>query len=265
MGPPGPYHDGVDLDFPKLWMRYRLPSRGVIHVGAHAGQERIAYSACGLIRQVWIEPQPEVFLRLRAAIPESRDVRLFNVACGDRTGRAVMHRLAGNDGLSNSLLRPTLHLERWPGIHTEGTLEVPVVRLDDLLTQTQLPASGFSLLVLDVQGFELAVLRGADRTLEAIDAVACEIANVPLYENGSTAESLDAHLADRGFTRVLTKWSAGCAGDAFYIRRSLLGAIDRVRLALVGGKQAQPPRSWRSFGAPAPAAAVAAGPGDPHA
>ncbi len=250
----------MDLDFPKLWMRYRLPARGVIHVGAHAGQERIAYSACGLIRQMWIEPQPEVFQRLRAAIPESRHVRLFNVACGDRTGRAVMHRLVGNDGRSNSLLRPTLHLERWPGLHAEGTLEVQVVRLDDLLAQSGLAASDFSLLVLDVQGFELGVLRGADRTLDAIDAVACEVASVPLYENGSTAESLDAHLADRGFARVVTKWSAGCAGDAFYIRRSLLGPVDRLRLAIVGGKQSQPPRSWRSFGTPA-----AAEPGDPHA
>lgn len=256
----------MDLDFPKLWMRYQLPARGVIHAGAHTGQERIAYTACGLLRQVWIEPQPELFERLREGMPDSPEIHLFNVACGERAGRAIMHRLAGNDGRSNSLLRPTLHLQRWPGLRPEGTIEVGVVRLDDLLQNAGLRADDFSLLVLDVQGFELAALHGADRTLEAIDAVACEIASVPLYEGGSTAAALDEHLEARGFTRVVTKWSAGCAGDALYIRRSRLGAIDRMRLALMGGSQARPPRSWRDFGAAAvPAGAGAeAGPGDRH-
>lgn len=244
----------MDLDLPRLWRRYTLPARGVIHVGAHAGQERIAYSACGLIRQIWIEPQPEVFERLRAAIPESAEVRHFNVACGDRAGRAVMHRIAGNDGLSNSLLRPTLHLERWPGLRPEGTIEVPVARLDELLDSAGINAADYSLLVLDVQGFELAALRGAHRTLEAIDAVACEIASVPLYEHGTTASALDACLDQRGFVRVVTRWSAGCAGDALYIRRARLNAYDRLRFALMGGRNARPPRSWRAFGA-APAAA----------
>ena len=45
--------------------RYLRKLSGVIHVGAHAGQERDLYAKYGL-RVLWIEANPEIFARLVA-------------------------------------------------------------------------------------------------------------------------------------------------------------------------------------------------------
>ncbi len=236
----------MDLDLQRCLAKYRLKLGGVVHVGAHIGDEFDLYHRCGLHRQVWIEPQPAVFAQLRARLPEGPDVHMFNVACGDVPGTAAMHILEGNEGRSNSLLEPRAHLERFPEFRPGGTREVPVVRLDDLLSQNQLDPREYPLLVMDVQGFELHVLEGAPRYLaEGVRAIVSEVAAVELYAGGARVGELDALLAARGFARVRTKWAAGCSGDAFYLRRELLPVIERARIAILGSKGQRPPRGER--------------------
>ena len=225
--------------------RYRLEIRGVIHIGAHVGQEQAQYASCGITRQVWIEPQSDIFKRLIEAVspgdhPAGR-VRCFNVACGSEAGIAQLHRLDGNDGMSNSLLEHKGHLERWPQFKPAGTVDVPVVRLDDLLREERIAARDHNLLVLDVQGYELACLQGAARTLGEVDYLITEVAAVELFKGGALVDELDRFLDNRGFVRVETKWSAGCAGDALYVRRSKLTPLMRLRLAVIGSKHARPP------------------------
>src|SRR5918993_5813804 len=49
-------------------------TRGVIHVGAHVGQERERYSQYGL-RVLWVEPLPDHFAALQRNIAAYRDQR----------------------------------------------------------------------------------------------------------------------------------------------------------------------------------------------
>lgn len=224
---------------------YRLGIRGVIHVGAHAGQEQSEYASCGINRQIWIEPQPEIFERLVEAVGPgdgpAAAVRCFNVACGPKPGTAQLHRLDGNDGMSNSLLEPKGHLERWPQFAPDGTVDVSVVRLDDLLKAEGIAAKDHNLLVLDVQGYEQACLQGAEQTLDEVEYLITEVAAAELFEGGVLVDELDQFLGKHGFVRVETKWAAGCAGDALYVKRTRLTALMRLRLAVIGGKHARPP------------------------
>lgn len=218
----------MGLDVGALSRRYGVPMRGVVHVGAHAGQEFAHYEACGLKNQVWVEPQPGPFAQLRAALPNEPRIRLFNVACGSSRTTAVMHEIEGNRGLSNSLLEPDLELKasRWKRLELKagGTFEVPVVPLDELLEESGARAEDYSLLSIDTQGYELEVLRGATRLLEkGIQAIDCEVSTVAFYKGSALLPEIEAFVGERGFVRVFTKWGVRDHGDAFFVRRSLLG------------------------------------------
>src|SRR5215471_3766264 len=94
--------------------------RGVVHVGAHTGAEQGIYDRLGVREQVWIEPHPESFRRLSEGIRKGPGVHLINAACGPRAGTAPMFVMSGNEGASNSLLKPTGHLREFPGVKPAG-------------------------------------------------------------------------------------------------------------------------------------------------
>ncbi|MFN0012132.1 MAG: FkbM family methyltransferase [Phycisphaerales bacterium] len=225
---------GLMRSLPRALSRFRVPPRGVIHVGAHEGQELPAYQRFGFVNQVWIEPQPDLFARLRARLPASPTIRAFHTACGEVPGEADMHVLANNDGLSNSLLEPRLHLEAHPQYPRGGTVRVKVVPLDDLLAREGLDPAAYSLLAVDVQGYELHVLRGAPRTLAAMDAVLCEVNTREMYAGCALLPQIDEHLANAGFTRVITDMSTRGYGDALYVRPAVVTTMQRIRQAVLG-------------------------------
>lgn len=231
---------GLYSRLPRTLRRFGIAPRGVIHVGAHEGQEREHYDKAGLRRQIWLEPQPAIFQRLRANLPSTPLIQAFQVACGAAPGTATMHVLEGNQGMSNSLLEPKDVLHLYAGFTKGGTFDVPVVRLDDLLADNHLSARDFCLLAMDVQGYEFEVLRGAQKLFDdsrsggAIEAVITEVAEVELYAGNASLAQIDAFLAERGFRRVITRLNAKRCGDAVYILASKLSALQRARLNWLG-------------------------------
>ena len=105
---------------------------------------------------------------------------------------------------SSSILPLKRHLEVYPEIVETGVIEVPARTLDGLLTELGRGPADFNLLVLDVQGAELLVLRGATAALEGCDAVVAEVSFEELYEGCALAADLDAFLGERGFERIAT-------------------------------------------------------------
>jgi hypothetical protein len=74
---------------------------------------------------------------------------------------------------------------------------VKVERLDDVLAP--LPVKAPVMLKLDVQGFEMEVLKGAPRILAMSDTVVAEVAFQPLYEGQPLFDDLYAALRCHGF------------------------------------------------------------------
>jgi FkbM family methyltransferase len=125
-----------------------------VEVGANRPQqtsqtwhlERLGWSG------ILIEPQPNLVTELR----RTRSAKVFAVACSSpqNAGRRMRLHVAG--ALSS------LDRERMaPGAEPEGTIEVPVRTLDDILTEAHAPP-GFDFLSIDVEGHELEVLSGFD-------------------------------------------------------------------------------------------------------
>jgi len=76
---------------------------------------------------------------------------------------------------------------------------------------------------MDVQGYEMKVLKGAIKTLESIKYVYCEINTVEMYEGCPLVEELDEFLGQYNLTRICTGLhGSGTWGDGFYIHEDLI-------------------------------------------
>ena len=167
----------------------------VLDVGASDGAWASALRGDGYGgRIVSFEPLAESF----AALQRSADWEVHRLALGDRSGRARLH-VAGNRQSSSLLPMGERHAEAAPDSAVVGAEEVEVARLDDL--DVVRPGER-AYLKLDVQGAELAVLRGAARTLEAVRVVEAELSAVELYKGQALLSVVVEHLRAGGFDLI---------------------------------------------------------------
>lgn len=205
------------LSLETLIIDYKLKIAGVIHVGAHYGQEVPIYTKCGIDKVLWFEPQPKAFAKLLLNAPKTH--KCFNLALGNSSQVLQMHIENNNDGQSSSFLPPKLHKDFYPSIRFTHTGAYRVSRLDDL----RFDFSRYNMMNLDVQGYELNCLRGAESWLTSYcDYVYTEVNLLELYENVPLFDELHAFLRELGFALVEMKCVAQGWGDAFFVKRSLL-------------------------------------------
>jgi FkbM family methyltransferase len=161
------------------------PGSTVVDVGANVGFFTLKFARWvgqqGLV--IAIEPDLENLETLTAKIAAAGiedQVRLHQAAAMEQAGSACLQR---NE----------LH----PGDHritfaAQGIL-VPAVTIDDLAAEAG--ARSVSLVKIDVQGAEILVLKGANRTLKQMrPALFVEVDDRNLADFGSSAEALVAHL-----------------------------------------------------------------------
>jgi len=204
----------IKFDAPTVLSTYDIHPNGILHVGAHRGQEVEEYVSRSP-RVMLIEPSDAAFSHLLAHYGSTPGVTLVNAAAGSTTGPTLLY-IASNDGQSSSLLRPLDHLIQVPSVTFNSAERVDVIRLDDLLE----PNHDCNFWVLDTQGSEHDVLQGGAASLRNVDFVFAEINRAELYAGCAQVMDLDAFLHATGFSRVLTRWW-GCSGDALYIRKGV--------------------------------------------
>ena len=142
------------------------------------------------------------------------NISAYQVALGNEEKNVTMY-LSDNDLISSSVLKPKVHLQLHPGVGFPGTEEVEMKRLDSFSDETQ----NFNFINMDVQGYELEVLKGGAETLSHIDYVYCEINRDELYEGNAFVEDLDSFLSGYNMERVETDWAGTLWGDALYVRK----------------------------------------------
>lgn len=193
--------------------RVRLKPKGVIHCGAHIGQEYEAFKKIGIQKVILIEPCADQFTKLKEKFGNHEDVKLFNVACGNYSGEVMMNIETDNGGQSNSILTPARHLKVHPTIKFIGTEIVDITRLDDL----DFDRSEYDMLMMDCQGYEAEVLKGATETLKNINIVYTEVNNDELYEGCAKIQDIRKLLPGfRVLQTAMTHWNWG---DQILIRR----------------------------------------------
>ena len=92
---------------------------------------------------------------------------------------------------------------------------IEVKRFDSLEIET------LNFLTLDVQGFELEVLKGFGNKLNEVEFIFTEINTKQLYKDNALVTDLDHYLEKFNFVRVITNVdSFNFFGDAFYVKKT---------------------------------------------
>jgi len=169
------------------------PGDTYVDVGANIGA--LAMHASALVgdtgRVVAVEAHPRTagFLRANVELNRRSNVTVLNFAVGERNG---------------TLRFTDVKSDEKNGVVESGGMEVQVRTLDDLLGGTPGP---IRLLKLDVEGYELNVLRGGGAVLARTECVFFEVSRrCELYGYG--AEDVVAALDAAGFTVL---WPDGSA------------------------------------------------------
>ena len=200
------------LSFTVLKRKYNMNIKGIIHVGAHYGEELSEYVSNGIQDIILFEPISENFDILSDKVKDlNANIEGHQVALGSERGEFTMY-VSDNEKQSSSILKPKVHLTHHPHVKFPSTETVEVHLLDDY------DSKDYNFINMDVQGYELEVLKGGTKTLEHVDYVYCEVNRDEVYENNAMIEELDEFLSSYNMKRVETDWAGGIWGDALYIR-----------------------------------------------
>jgi FkbM family methyltransferase len=106
--------------------------------------------------------------------------------------------IAGNSVSSSILPMNHLHAQAAPQSRYQGQEPVPLRRLDGI-DDPGLGRATSVMLKIDTQGYEMAVLRGAESTLPRIRGVQVELSTVALYQDQPVYDEVMTFLQSRGF------------------------------------------------------------------
>lgn len=196
-----------------LFAKYNIRPTGVLHIGANVGEEAPVYEQLGIKKQIWIEGNPEIFLKLKANISHNPQAVALNYVIGDENKDVVFH-ISNNASQSSSVLELGTHKTQHPDVHYVRDIHAKMYRIDSL----DLDLSGVDFLNIDLQGAELMALRGMGDLLKQFKWAYLEVNRAQVYKGCAQLDSLDLFMTANGFRRVETARWIGDWTDALYIK-----------------------------------------------
>ena len=221
------------IPIPFLLKKFAIIPDGVIHIGAHKGEERDAYIEGNFTTIIWVEANPTLASELQERIlsqPNQLSSELvLNFAASDVEGRNLQLKVSNNTQ-SSSLRDFGSHKLFYPEIEVVEELPVTTRRIDLVLNDHEDLASRITFANLDIQGSELEALRGFGSALKNVDWIYTEVNRNYVYKGNALVWEIDMFLLKEGFQRVETRWSEMEWGDAFYVRKIDLSTTKKIIL-----------------------------------
>ena len=159
-----------------------------VDVGAYCGEWTIAFRHLfPETRVLMVEPQQSQGDRLRALTHIHNGVEFAPVLLGAAAVTGVPFYQAET---GSSVLRD-------PGNSSARLTEMPMTTLDIVTRASDFERADF--LKLDVQGYELEVLKGAGHLLQSVEAVLMEVNLIAVYQAAPLVHEAVAYMAAHGF------------------------------------------------------------------
>ena len=175
------------------------PGEVALDVGANLGWYSVLLDRLSRpdARILAFEPDPQSFALLEWNLARNAAGRVtpYNLALGETPGMTALHRYKTSNNGRHTLLE---------GDTSGGTVEVAVARLESFWETHGLGERRIRLMKVDVEGFEIFVLRGAGELLRRCDRIILEYSptSVPI-----------AHLSMQALPQLLR--AAGLRAHAF--------------------------------------------------
>lgn len=202
----------------------RLPENpGVLHIGAHLGEECEDYKNSGFKEIIWVEANKSLIKDLfdktnPICQPNKIKQTIICSAVSDTDNEEVSFKIT-NNGQSSSILELGTHLTHHPHVQVVSTRVIKTKRFDTIAKERNLDLTKTKFVNLDIQGAELKALRGFGELLNGFDAVYTEVNSEEVYKGCALITEIDAFLESKGFIRALTAMTEYKWGDALYVRR----------------------------------------------
>ena len=204
----------------KIMTAMGIKPKTIIHVGSHYGQDNKQYELLKVENIFWCEADPICASELRSRYPKSRVIEgVFWSVVGKKMEFWIMKNRA-----QNSLFPPKFYQESVEKQYVFTTT------LDREFRDVKLVPP--IMLVLDVQGAEIEVLRGANKLLLSVNFVICEITeSSSISEFSVTQLKIEQLLKPRGFRNSIRRWSYSKEYfDQLYVNISI---FQRLRIVLI--------------------------------
>lgn len=123
----------------------------------------------------------------------------------DRDGDDVELKIANNNGASSSIFELGEHKDIWPEVHYVGSIKMKSTTFKSFVATENIDLNAYDVLVMDTQGAELMVLKGAGDLLKSFRYKKTEAADFDAYVGCCQVEDLSNYLFDFGFQEVRRK------------------------------------------------------------
>ncbi|MDO6413674.1 FkbM family methyltransferase [Sphingomonas sp. BIUV-7] len=214
--------------------------RAVLHIGANTGAELEEYRSIGIGSGLLIEPVSRTFALLEEKIANFPGFVAEQALISDADDQELTIRISSNMGESSSILALGTHAQHFPGITVTDEETLISRRLDSLLIQ-RAEINRYDLWVVDVEGAELHVLRGAREALRAAKIIMIEIHDEATHEGAPHWSEIQSFLEPYGFKMKAMNITRYGFGDALFVHNSVsvraLGPSADDNLIDIGSKR----------------------------
>lgn len=187
---------------------------------------------CGAFTGTWSQTAKSLFPQAEILMIEANPEKETSL-------RAVQSQFPGSIQYAMTLLGPAarasvpyFQMETGSSVYEEqsnfsrNVLHLPMATLDDTIASHGF--HGVELLKLDVQGFELEVLKGATSCLGQASIVLLEVSFLPYNKNAPLADEVVTFMSQQGFViydiGATTRWGRGNAllqADFIFVKREM--------------------------------------------
>lgn len=174
--------------------------KGVIHIGAHNGEEVSNYKAKGINNIILVEANPNDYDFLKNKFGEKCGV--FNYAIFNKNENLTFYVHQSNSGTeSSSVLKMDKFDKIVTSLKTTEEFIVEGITLDNFIVKENIDLNQYNLLITDIQGADYFAIEGGQNTLKNIDVVVVEVQFIELYEKYVSIEQFDELMSKNGMYR----------------------------------------------------------------
>jgi FkbM family methyltransferase len=172
----------------------------ILDIGGGIGASLKIFNGYFPVKKIIVfEPVAESYRAIKERFPDHSNIEFIKAAAGNENTEKEIN-IAGR--ITSSSLLP-LVADPDSEVFNENNLgqvrveKIEIVRLDDFLIDNQ---DRIGIMKIDVQGYEMDVLRGAEMTLKRTDIVVLEANNHDGYKGSAKYYEIDSYLRDHNFT-----------------------------------------------------------------